>query len=67
MDWPENGILEIKSLGSNLRLFNGKIKFIELLGSNEPLEWHLDETSLKVRLPKERPCEYAYVLKIVSE
>ena len=67
MDWPENGILEIKSLGSNLRLFNGKIKFIELLGSNEPLEWHLDEASLKVRLPKERPCEYAYVLKIVSE
>ena len=65
MGWPEDGVLEIRSLGTGLGLLNAEVEFVELLGSREKLEWSLDETGLRVKLPGERPCQHAYTLKIV--
>jgi len=67
LKWPGDGVVSIRSLGTGLGLFTGKIEFIELLGSKEPIEWSHDTTELRVKLPKERPCDYAFVLKIVKQ
>jgi alpha-L-fucosidase len=63
--WPKTGEVKIRSLARNLRLYSGKIGSVELLGTKEPLKWSHSTTQLKVRLPSDRPCEHAYVLKII--
>ena len=42
----------------------GKIKSVELLGSKEDLSHERTGAGLKVTLPKTKPCEGAYVLKL---
>lgn len=37
---------------------------ISLIGYSSKLEWKKTRQSLKVQFPKEKPCEFAYVLKI---
>jgi alpha-L-fucosidase len=61
--WPE-GEATILSLGTNLRLYNGEIGDVQLLGASEPVQWSRDEGGLKVKFPSQKPCDYAYVLKI---
>ncbi len=63
--WPEGGEATIRSLGANLRLYPGEIGSVELLGVKGALNWSQDEEGLKVQLPPERPCDHAYVLKIM--
>ncbi len=64
--WPEGG-LTIHSLGSNLKLFTGKIAKVELLGSKEPVQWSQEPGGLRVRFPAQKPCEHAFVLRITRE
>ena len=40
------------------------INFIKMLGVDKELEWTLTDTGLKIKTPKERPCEHAYTFKI---
>jgi len=35
-----------------------------MLASNESIQWNETENGLVVTFPKEKPCDYAYVLKI---
>lgn len=63
LDWPENE-LEIKSLGYNGKLYPGEIKNISLIGSSEKLNWKQNAQNTSVQFPKEKPCDFAYVLKI---
>jgi alpha-L-fucosidase len=52
----------ITSLGTG----KGKIASVTLLGHTGKLEFTQDETGLRVKLPAERPCDYAYALKITG-
>ena len=40
---------------------------VQLLGAKEPVRWSRGKTGLRVRLPEQRPCEAACVLKIVPK
>lgn len=44
----------------------GKISSVTLLGHTGNLQFTQDTEGLKVKLPPDRPCDYAYTLKIVG-
>ena len=56
--WPE-GPLTIKSLADA-----NAIKSVHRLGADGALQWTMSAEGLVVTPPKEKPCEYAYVIKI---
>jgi alpha-L-fucosidase len=37
---------------------------VELLGSRQRLKWEQGQEGLRVQLPAEKPCDYAFALKI---
>ena len=59
MGWPGEEAT-IASLAKN------KIKSVELLGNKGPLEFTQDEGGLRVKFPADKPCDYAYALKITG-
>ena len=60
--WPEN-VLVIPALGEGKGLA-GKIEKVELLGHDGPLEFTQTADGLTVKFSAEKPCAYAYALKI---
>jgi alpha-L-fucosidase len=64
LGWPAQGEAVIRSLGSHLKLYNREIREVRLLGANEPVEWTRQSDGLKVKLPPQKPCAHAFVLKI---
>ena len=64
--WPGAEAI-IRSLSPDLRLYSGEVVSVELLGSNEKLPWTRDEGGLKVKMPAQKPCDYAFVLKITTK
>lgn len=62
--WPANGKLQIRSLASDARIKN-QIKEIALLGSSEKINWTQDGSGLTLDLPSAKPCDHAYVFKII--
>jgi alpha-L-fucosidase len=64
MGWPEKYTL-IKPLATVSELAPPKIQRVELLGYDDNLEWGQDEQGLTVKLPAQKPCNYAVTLKIV--
>ena len=62
LDWPADGKLRVRSLGVSA----GKIQSVVLLGSSEPPAWSQQGDGLAVTLPAKKPCEHAYVLKILG-
>jgi len=63
LNWPDDGTLTVKSLGLD-NLPDHEIGNVSLLGSDSELEWTQEADGLNVELPADRPCDYAYVLKI---
>ena len=61
LGWP-NEQLTIQSLKY---LYPSEIKSVCMLGSEVPLEWSLGGEGLKIIPPVEKPCDSAYVFKIV--
>jgi alpha-L-fucosidase len=61
LDWPEGNDLMIKSLRRDDGL---PIADVTLLGSDAPFVWERTDAGLQVRLPAQKPCEHAFVLKI---
>jgi alpha-L-fucosidase len=61
--WPEGGQGMIPSLGSAY----GKVKKVTMLGHTGNLIFTQDETGLKVTFPTEKPCNFAYCLKIEKD
>ncbi len=64
LDWPKNGgevVFEFLSPG-NSKI--GEIASVSMIGHNGPLDWEQYGDGLKVRFPEEKPCEYAYAIKI---
>jgi len=64
LGWPERGEAVIQSLSSNLKLYPGEIGTVEMLGVKEPLRWVWSARGLRVKMPAEKPCDYAVVLRI---
>lgn len=63
LDWPED-TLEIEAFGHAGKLYPGEIKSINLLGSNAKLNWEQNAQNLTIQFPEDKPCEFAYVLKV---
>ena len=61
LGWPGDEVT-IKSLRS---LCESEISLVGMLGVDEELEWSLTKEGLRIKTPGERPCEHAYVFKIV--
>ena len=64
LGWPETGEASIGWLRDGSPLYPGAIQSVALLGSAEPLQWSRDASGLKVKLPAQKPCDAAFVLKI---
>ena len=64
LGWPETGEATIGWLRAGSPLYPGAIQSVALLGSAEPLQWSRDASGLKVKLPAQKPCDAAFVLKI---
>lgn len=62
LNWCDSDLL-IKSLDNNA-IADARIQKVTLLGSNEKIDWEQTEEGLKLSLPKQKPCEYAYSFKI---
>jgi len=66
MAWPgQEGTIKSLAL-SGADTPQGKIEKVELLGHPGPLEFKQDAETLKVRFPSNRPCDYAYSLRITG-
>ncbi|MDQ2777153.1 MAG: alpha-L-fucosidase [Acidobacteriota bacterium] len=64
MDWP-NGPVIIKSLAKGAIMpFGKQIRSVELLGSKANVHWSQTAAGLSVQMPREKPGDYAFVLKI---
>ena len=64
MGWPDEAFV-IKSLSSvNAKADGLKIKTISVLGSPDKVKWEQTPEALVVDKPENRPCDYAYVIKV---
>jgi alpha-L-fucosidase len=61
--WPEHEA-RINALGKNSKNAPARISDVRLLGSEARLEWHQGADALTIQMPAEKPCDYAYALKI---
>ena len=64
MTWPDKGKAIIKSLKKGSRHRSVEIADVSLLGSDATIEWTRTADGLEITLPKEKPCDFAYGLKI---
>lgn len=62
LGWPDDGRLRIRALATSA----GKIASVELLGASGELDWSQQDNGLRVTLPKKKPCDHAYALKITG-
>jgi alpha-L-fucosidase len=65
MNWPTDAQVTITSLATGQPL-QGKVAKVELLGHAGDLTFTQDAQGLKVKFPDEKPCDFAYVLKITG-
>lgn len=64
MAWPgEEAVITSLAAG---KASVGKITSVSLLGHQGVLKFTQDETGLKVKMPAEKPCDYAFALKITG-
>ena len=63
MAWPDKDVT-IKSLAL---LKESEVRSVSMLGIDDPLEWSLNEDGLKIQSPDRKPCEHAFVFKIVRQ
>jgi alpha-L-fucosidase len=66
LGWPEDGQLTIKSLTAAAGDHGNRIKQVELIGHKGKLNFTQTTDGLVVTLPGEKPCDFAYSLKITG-
>jgi len=64
MAWPGEQVV-VTSLVMDAE-GSGEVKSVSLLGHEGELEFTQDAEGLKVKMPAEQPCDYAFVLKITG-
>ncbi|MDZ7374585.1 MAG: alpha-L-fucosidase [candidate division KSB1 bacterium] len=62
--WPSDGVVRIRSLGTSSTYWPRPVQRVTLLGSQKSLRFERHPEALVVFLPKERPCEVAFALRI---
>ena len=60
MAWPEDGTVNVTSLAEAA----GEVTGVELLGSDAKFEWKQTPAGLEVKLPAEKPCKFAWGLRV---
>ena len=65
LGWPKDLKTTIASLGTASANAFGKVAAVELLGCDKPIHFEQTPAALTVDFPKDKPCESAYVLKIM--
>ena len=60
MAWPEDRIVTIRSLAEGA----GKVTGVEVLGDPSKVFWKQTAEGLKVQLPAEKPCKFAWGIKV---
>jgi alpha-L-fucosidase len=63
LDFPENGKVTVKSLAKGSDYLDGKVKKVEVLGTDEKIQWKQTDEGLIIEMPSEKPCDFAFVLK----
>jgi alpha-L-fucosidase len=73
LDWPGEKLL-IRSLAPHWESWTGwpglypaEIVSITMLGDGKKLKWEMTKEGLLVTTPKSKPCDYAFVFKIVRK
>lgn len=61
---PEEGAIEIPSLGSASEYMPGKIKSVKMLGSRDKISWEQNQDKLVINVPEERPSKYTIVFRL---
>lgn len=68
LDWPGEKVL-IKSLAAKgntwAGLYPSEIASVTMLGNSKELKWEMTKDGLSIETPKTKPCEHAYVFRIV--
>ena len=64
LGWPDQGTVDLKALGTESPQAPGKVTSIQLLGAPDAIKFSQAPDKLEVEFPKEKPCQFAYVLKI---
>ncbi|MEC3907202.1 alpha-L-fucosidase [Tamlana sp. 2201CG12-4] len=65
MDWPgAKEAISIQSLSKSAQP-ELKIKDLSLIGYNGDIVWSRENDALKITFPDQKPCDYAYVFKII--
>lgn len=69
LDWPGEECTIRTFSGENgwNRIYREEISEITMLGDDKPLKWRWLEDGLAIESPAERPCEHAFVFKIVRK
>ncbi len=70
LDWPGDECLIKSFISKNLRqipMYKDEIKEITMLGDGKSLAWSWGEDGLHISTPDERPCDHAYVFKIIRK
>jgi alpha-L-fucosidase len=61
LGWPGEQVT-IRSLQV---IYPNEIQSIRMLGTDQELKWSLSENGLTIQAPDKKPCEHAYVFKII--
>ena len=64
LDWTAAGEVAIQTLAEGNPMAPEKIRSIELLGHKGDVTWNRGKNALVVKLPAQKPCQFAYVLRI---
>jgi alpha-L-fucosidase len=64
--WPTAGRVVIKSLAANTKNYPGKIRKVELLGSQSELKWTRGVQGLEIQVPNAPPCKHAFAFRILA-
>ena len=68
LDWPGEKVL-IRSLAPNgvtwAGLYPSEIASVTMLGDGKELKWEMTKDGLSIETPQTKPCDYAFVFKIV--
>jgi alpha-L-fucosidase len=65
LDWPKDGIVNITTLAKNSEYAKDlDISAVKVLGNKDKIDWSQTNEGLIVTMPREKPCDYAYVIAI---